>query len=1137
MERLNSNVKGITLIALIITIIVLLILAGIAINVLLGPNGLIKNATDSVDFYKRINAEEKVTLAVNASYGENGSLEYEGKDSKLVNNLKNVSGIDESTIPNPIVKFPFTVVVDGYDVEVKGNTSVGTIPNIPNDPEDIPDIDDSEDLPTPDPEKYKDYIPIYTEEQFSKIASEEKSYSITDINGNNVGTYDMNKDGKYVLMNNIKFNSTHTSIEEFKGILEGNGYILTNLTITNSYGMFNVLSGATLNNIAIHNANISSNTNYGIIAATSENTVLNNCYVVDSKAETITTTGEDDVKLYHGVAGFIGDAKEGTKITKGKVIRTNLIDQDTIYYNAGVVGQASGRTEIEGISVLGTKGNPESFKAGIIEIANATTIVKDCHVQNIGIISSSTRTAGILACATDADITIDSCTVKNIDSSVSSFGGILSYANDNTGSKKIEITNCKVSDLSTGGSEFIDVCEKYDEINIKNFTIKNCAKKKLSDWSTGLISNLESVRVINIENIIAKNVTGPIIDNIVPALSQNYNLDSVNISDCYLKDSIISSQEAGNVRGVGGIISYIDGKEETEITIKRCGVSNTKLNQKMAYVAGILGMITREKSITISECYSSNNEIAYTTGGGNVGGIVALINPYGNEGNSLIKNIRVNDCLINGSLSAAAIVGDLVKNSQTCIENCEVTNNNIKSYSHASGIVGINTSQNNFTVKNCVIKDSNIEANFGSGYKGTAGIVGTANGTEKILIEGCTIEGGKIQDNSHASGIINSFGYYTKNVEIKNCTINNVESIIGGNSAAGIGFFDGFGKSQVVDCTVKNVKEIRGNGLAAAGIASNSVITTGCTVENTEIIGQNDIGGIVSYDYGNSYLEDIKLSNNLVKKCTIKTDSDKSIHSRGNIGGIVGTFNGKADAFTSNNVYDTDIILNFKSISASDVNKVGGIIGFCANADVNIRDCIADNVNIQIKQDATATNIDFPFDEEETRYATGGIVGFGGGNIYNCSFTNSSITSEVSSFYAIGGIAGVGTEKEIANCVVDNSNLVGDNGIGGICSVAGQKITNCEFKNSNIQGKGEYIGGIQAIAGAKAKDANWAVEMNGCKVTNSTIKAPILRDKDEQHYILQGRNSYYTSTSTVSGTDQKEDVFTNCIIEAVTRTE
>lgn len=43
---LNKN-KGITLIALVITIIVLLILAGVAIATLTGENGLLNRATDA----------------------------------------------------------------------------------------------------------------------------------------------------------------------------------------------------------------------------------------------------------------------------------------------------------------------------------------------------------------------------------------------------------------------------------------------------------------------------------------------------------------------------------------------------------------------------------------------------------------------------------------------------------------------------------------------------------------------------------------------------------------------------------------------------------------------------------------------------------------------------------------------------------------------------------------------------------------------------------------------------------------------------------------------------------------------------------------------------------------------------------
>ena len=47
MQKLKENTRGITLIALVITIIVTLILAGIAINALTGENGIITKATDA----------------------------------------------------------------------------------------------------------------------------------------------------------------------------------------------------------------------------------------------------------------------------------------------------------------------------------------------------------------------------------------------------------------------------------------------------------------------------------------------------------------------------------------------------------------------------------------------------------------------------------------------------------------------------------------------------------------------------------------------------------------------------------------------------------------------------------------------------------------------------------------------------------------------------------------------------------------------------------------------------------------------------------------------------------------------------------------------------------------------------------
>ena len=52
--------KGITLIALVITIIVLLILAGIALNTIVGENGIFNTSTIAVEEYKKSQVKEKI---------------------------------------------------------------------------------------------------------------------------------------------------------------------------------------------------------------------------------------------------------------------------------------------------------------------------------------------------------------------------------------------------------------------------------------------------------------------------------------------------------------------------------------------------------------------------------------------------------------------------------------------------------------------------------------------------------------------------------------------------------------------------------------------------------------------------------------------------------------------------------------------------------------------------------------------------------------------------------------------------------------------------------------------------------------------------------------------------------------------
>lgn len=66
MKRNKSKNKGITLIALVITIIILLILAGIAISTLTGSNGLFVKAKDARNNTLNAKQEEEIRNGYNS---------------------------------------------------------------------------------------------------------------------------------------------------------------------------------------------------------------------------------------------------------------------------------------------------------------------------------------------------------------------------------------------------------------------------------------------------------------------------------------------------------------------------------------------------------------------------------------------------------------------------------------------------------------------------------------------------------------------------------------------------------------------------------------------------------------------------------------------------------------------------------------------------------------------------------------------------------------------------------------------------------------------------------------------------------------------------------------------------------------
>ncbi len=84
---MKNNQRGITLVALVITIIVLLILAGVTVASLSGENGLLTRGSQAVNRSNVADAKEKVTLAFDNIMGEYYDAKY------VTNTLKNQTAV------------------------------------------------------------------------------------------------------------------------------------------------------------------------------------------------------------------------------------------------------------------------------------------------------------------------------------------------------------------------------------------------------------------------------------------------------------------------------------------------------------------------------------------------------------------------------------------------------------------------------------------------------------------------------------------------------------------------------------------------------------------------------------------------------------------------------------------------------------------------------------------------------------------------------------------------------------------------------------------------------------------------------------------------------------------------------------
>ena len=90
------NQRGITLIALVITIIVLLILAGVSIAMLTGDNGILSNATRSVAETNIAEDREAATLDLSDAYSDYMEARYVDNNNESSNFVNFLLGGDDA---------------------------------------------------------------------------------------------------------------------------------------------------------------------------------------------------------------------------------------------------------------------------------------------------------------------------------------------------------------------------------------------------------------------------------------------------------------------------------------------------------------------------------------------------------------------------------------------------------------------------------------------------------------------------------------------------------------------------------------------------------------------------------------------------------------------------------------------------------------------------------------------------------------------------------------------------------------------------------------------------------------------------------------------------------------------------------
>ena len=632
-----TNVHGITLIALVITIIILLILAGVVLNLTIGENGIIKKAQQTGGTFNEAQAREKLELVliglqadkvIDTTYNENDYI-----DRKIVKNKMEVSGnivnvggwqfeIDRSVpkIVSSLGKIDEIITEPKAILTVK-NTEDGKIlirieAAIPNDTMQLIEIYDEtnnkiETINVPigikqiqkEKEIYIDFMENKT--YYAEIIGENSALQTNTINAKNENAIASEKDlkklaglvntgetyeGKTLIQTkDIELTNAHTIIgtisNPFKGTYNGQEKNISNIIINNAslenVGLFGYIENATLMNVSIGEGTITAGNKIGGIVGYAKNSNLDN--LKNSKTDIIASNTYTEI-----VTDYV-DLDFGTTIVKKS--------EGTPFISAGGICGIGENTNIQNcINSANTRGISLGCAIGGIIGYDKGENVKILKCVNMGNIKDAIGLGGIVG-YTNGGIKIEECINKGIigrkdNVSIGGIGGICMGGN---------ILNCRNEGNVTGLSCISGI-------------VGYCTSKSLTTYFE--VQNSSNFGVITSTGY--NKATGY---NTANSTYSRYNScgtggiigygTKTKVSDCYNAETLIKQADCNDL---GGIVGSLRNGE-----ITRCYNKGIINSNKTGYgIGGILG--GGYYNIKVNNCYNSGNVIGY----GSTGGIAGL---------------------------------------------------------------------------------------------------------------------------------------------------------------------------------------------------------------------------------------------------------------------------------------------------------------------------------------------------------------------------------------------------------------------------------------------------------------------------------------------------------------------------------